>query len=245
MRRVAGDFVPELHPLPQRRHLYYVMREYPGQSLEERKRQHGLLSIPTCRTLATQLLRAVGKLHQRNLIHCDIKPDNLLLGDDERLRLLDFGLCYCPGLSNASRVSAAGTPSYMAPETLEGAAPTPAQDIYACGVTLYYLLTGHYPYGEVEAFQRPRFNQPAPASRYRPDIPPWLDDLLLRAVAVEPGKRLETAEQWLLEMEAGDQRPLINRSQPLLERHPLVFWRWVAAASLAANLVLLVQWLSS
>ena len=67
----------------------------------------------------------------------------------------------------------------------------------------------------------------------------------MRAVAVEPGKRLETAEQWLLEMEAGDQRPLINRSQPLLERHPLVFWRWVAAASLAANLVLLVQWLSS
>ena len=245
MRRVAGDFVPELHPLPQRRHLYYVMREYPGQTLEEHKRQHGLLSISACRTLAAQLLRAVGKLHQRNLIHCDIKPDNLLLGDDERLRLLDFGLCYCPGLSTANRVSAAGTPSYMAPETLGGAAPTPAQDIYACGVTLYYLLTGHYPYGEVEAFQRPRFNQPTPASRYRPDIPPWLDDLLLRAVAVDPGKRLETAEQWLLEMDEGDQRPLISRSQPLLERHPVLFWRWVAAASLVANMVLLVQWLSS
>ena len=244
MQRVAGDFTPELHPLPQRRHLYYVMREHPGQTLEARKRQHGLMSIAACRTLATQLLRAVGKLHQRNLIHCDIKPENLLLGDDERLRLLDFGLCYCPGLSAGDSISAAGTPSYMAPETLAGATPTPAQDIYACGVTLYYLLTGHYPYGEVEAFQRPRFHQPTPASCYRPDIPPWLDDLLLRAVAREPAQRIETAEQWLLEMEQGEQRPLLIRSQPLLERNPLAFWRWLAAASLTANLVLLVQWLA-
>ncbi|WVM93352.1 phosphotransferase [Halopseudomonas pachastrellae] len=111
------------------------MREYPGQTLEEHKRQHGLLSISACRTLAAQLLRAVGKLHQRNLIHCDIKPDNLLLGDDERLRLLDFGLCYCPGLSTASRVSAGYTQLYGT-RNPRGAAPTPAQDIYACGVTL-------------------------------------------------------------------------------------------------------------
>ncbi|GAA6129727.1 bifunctional protein-serine/threonine kinase/phosphatase [Halopseudomonas sabulinigri] len=240
MRRVASAFTPELHPLPQRRHLYYVMREYAGVTLEEQRRQHGLLSIPAWRELAAQLIKAVGKLHQRNLIHRDIKPENLHQGDDGQLRLLDFGLTYCPGLTQAQDGKAPGTPSYMAPEVLNGAEPHAQQDIYSTGVTLYFLLTGHYPYGEVEAFQRPRFGKPVPPSRYRPDVPPWLDDLLLRAVALEPKERFETAEQWLLELAQGESRPLHTSHQPLLQRDPLRFWRYFAMASLALNLLLAI-----
>lgn len=240
MRRVASSVAPELHPMPRRNHLYYVMREYPGQTLEQLRRQQGLLSLAAWQQIAVELIRAVGKLHQRNLLHGDIKPDNLHLGDDQRLRLLDFGLVYCPGLSVESRGNTAGTPSFLAPEALNGALPSVAQDIYATGVTLYFLLTGHYPYGEIEAFQRPRFGSPVPPSRYRPDLPPWVDHLLLQAVAVAPEQRFETAEQWLHELDSAEQRPLHAPQKPLLERNPLATLRWLAVLSVALNVYLLL-----
>ena len=107
---------------------------------------------------------------------------------------------------------------------------------------MYYLLTGHYPYGEIEAFQRPRFNQPVSASRYRPDLPDWLPHSLERAVAALPAQRYETAEEWLLVLEQADRRELSVRPRPLLEREPLKVWQTLAMASLLINLVLL-YWL--
>ena len=243
LRRVAGRHFAEAHALPQRQHLYYVQREYAGQTLAEHLRLSGPLGLPEWLDLAPRLLRALGLLHRRNILHRDIKPENLLWCDDGELRLLDFGLAYCPGLSRDEQHALPGTPSYIAPEAFAGAAPDRQQDLYAAGVTLYRLLTGHYPYGEIEAFQHPRFAKPAAPSRYRPDIPAWLDDCLLRAVAASPGERFETAEEWLLVVEQGERQALNVRPRPLLEREPLKVWRGVALASLLLNLILLVAFL--
>ncbi|MDD0843422.1 protein kinase domain-containing protein [Pseudomonas sp. Gutcm_11s] len=240
LRRVAGRHFPEAHPLPQRQHLYYVQREYAGQTLAEHLRLSGQLGLPEWLDLAPRLLKALGLLHRRNILHRDIKPENLLWCDDGELRLLDFGLAYCPGLSRDEQHALPGTPSYIAPEAFAGAAPDRQQDLYAAGVTLYRLLTGHYPYGEIEAFQHPRFGKPAAPSRYRPDIPAWLDDCLLRAVAASPGERFETAEEWLLVVEQGERQALNVRPRPLLEREPLKVWRGVALVSLLVNLALLI-----
>ena len=156
------------------------------------------------------------------------------------MRLLDFGLAYCPGLSQDEAHSLPGTPSYIAPEAFCGTPPSPRQDLYAAGVTLYHLLTGHYPHGEVEAFQHPRFGTPTPPSRYRPDLPAWLDECLTRAVAADPNERYETMEEWLLALEQGERRALTAKPRPLLEREPLKVWRVLALLSLLLNLVLLV-----
>ncbi|QKE63393.1 bifunctional protein-serine/threonine kinase/phosphatase [Aquipseudomonas campi] len=240
LRRVAGRNFAEAHPLPQRQHLYYVQREHQGQTLAEHLRLSGPLGLPEWLELAPRLLKALGMLHRRNLLHRDIKPENLLWCDDGELRVLDFGLAYCPGLSRDEAHALPGTPSFIAPEAFSGGKPSAQQDIYAAGVTLYYLLTGHYPYGEIEAFQHPRFGKPTAPSRYRPDIPTWLDDCLLRAVAVSPGERFETAEEWLLALEQGERQTLSLRPRPLLEREPLKVWRTVALVSLLLNLSLLV-----
>lgn len=240
LRRVAGRHFPELHALPQRQHLYYVQREYAGQTLAARLRHSGPLSLADWQNLAPRLIKALGLLHRRNIIHRDIKPENLLLGDDGELRVLDFGLAYCPGLTCDEAHTLPGTPSYIAPEAFAGSLSSPQQDLYAAGVTLYYLLTGHYPYGEVEAFQRPRFGQPTPASRYRPDLPAWLDEILLRAVVANPAQRFETAEEWLLALESGERQSLNNRPRPLLEREPLLVWRTLALLSLLLNLLLAI-----
>ncbi|TPG96286.1 bifunctional protein-serine/threonine kinase/phosphatase [Pseudomonas caspiana] len=239
LKRVAGRHFPEVHAASQRQHLYYVMREYSGSTLAQLHADVGLLPLPQWQDLAERLLRAVGMLHRRQILHRDIKPENLLLGDDGELRLLDFGLAYCPGLSEDQPSALPGTPSYIAPEAFRGDAPTPQQDLYAVGVTLYFLLTGHYPYGEIEAFQRPRFGVPVSASRYRPDLPEWIAQSLEHAVAADPDQRFETAEEWLLLLEQGERRSLSVRPKPLLEREPLKVWRTLALVSLLVNLVLL------
>jgi len=245
MRRVAGRHFAELHPLPERQHLYYVQREYAGTTLAQRFQQDGAIPLADLLQIASRLIRAVGMLHRRNILHRDIKPENLLLGEDGELRILDFGLAFCPGLSRDLPNHLPGTPSFIAPEAFTGAEPSAAQDIYATGVTLYYLLTDHYPYGEIEAFQRPRFGNPTPASRYRPDVPTWLEESLSRAVAVEPRQRFETAEQWLLELEQGEQRSAHVRPRPLLEREPLKVWRGMAMLSLLLNLLLVAMLIKS
>jgi serine/threonine protein phosphatase PrpC len=240
LKRVAGRHFPEVHAAGQREHLYYVMREYSGSTLAQLAQRTSSLPLAQWQSLAERLLRAVGMLHRRQIIHRDIKPENLLLGDDGELRLLDFGLAYCPGLSEDQPSALPGTPSYIAPEAFRGDPPSPQQDLYAVGVTLYFLLTGHYPYGEIEAFQRPRFGVPVSASRYRPDLPEWIAQSLERAVAAAPGERFETAEEWLLLLEQGERRSLSVRPRPLLEREPLKVWRTLALVSLVVNLVLLV-----
>jgi len=109
-------------------------------------------------------------------------------------------------------------------------------------VTLFFLLTGHYPYGEIEAFQHRRFARPTPVSRYRPDTPEWLEQHLERALQAAPEQRFETAEEWLLQLQQGELATLNTRSRPLLEREPLKVWRAVALVSLVVNLLLWV-WL--
>jgi len=240
LKRVAGRHFPEVHAASQRQHLYYVMREYSGSTLAQLHERVAALPLAQWQDLAERLLKAVGMLHRRQILHRDIKPENLLLGDDGELRLLDFGLAYCPGLSEDQPTTLPGTPSYIAPEAFAGEAPTPQQDLYAVGVTLYFLLTGHYPYGEIEAFQRPRFGVPVSPSRYRPDLPDWIAQSLERAVAADPGQRFETAEEWLLLLEQGERRSLSVRPRPLLEREPLKVWRTLALVMLVVNLVLLV-----
>ncbi len=242
LRRVAGRYFPEVHSLPQRQHLYYVMREYDGRTLAAVFSDNGPLPLAQWQDIARRLLRAVGMLHRRNILHRDIKPDNLLLSADGELRLLDFGLAHCPGLSAELPSDVAGTPNYIAPEAYAGHAVDARHDLYAVGVTLYFLLTGHYPYGEIEAFQRPRFAQPISPGRYRPDTPEWLERMLTRSVLSLPEQRFETAEQWLLVLEQGESNAPAVRPRPLLEREPLKVWRTLALLSLLGNLLLLV-WL--
>src|SRR5205823_4334442 len=116
-------------------------------------------------SLGEQLVRAVGAMHRRSIIHRDIKPANIHLGSDGQLRLLDLGLAQS-GMITVQAPAMAGTPSFLAPEQFEDAPASVRTDLYATGVTLYYLLTRHYPYGEIEPFQHPQFGQPAAASRY-------------------------------------------------------------------------------
>ena len=239
LRRLGSHYFPELFVRLERRHLYLLMKEYAGDSLAELPVSRQGWSIPEVVQQGIRLGKALGILHRRNILHRDIKPENLHWGQDGRLRLLDFGAACCPGVTEDRPDNMPGTPSFMAPELLAGQAATAQSDLYAAGVTLYWLLTHHYPYGEIEPFQKPVFGEPVSPARYRPDTPAWLESVLLKAVASQAERRFETAEEFVLALERGESLSLMPRRLPLMERQPLRVWQTIALGSLLLNLVML------
>lgn len=240
-RRVVARFFPQVISAGQKNYLYYLTTWHEGHTLQALLDAGGHLTVPDLVTHATKLVRAVGALHRRSIVHRDLKPANVHLGDDGELRVLDLGVA-TSGLESEQRDLApqAGTPSFLAPEQFDGQPASAQTDLYATGVTLYYALTRHYPYGEIEPFQRPRFGEPVPPTRYRPDLPQWLENLLLKAVAKQPSDRFETAEEMLLALERGASRPVLAPAPvPLAQRDPLATWKIIGAVSLVGNLLLL------
>ena len=241
-RRVVSPYFPQLVPADQKSCLYYLMTWHPGATLQARLDQGQHFPIGEVVRLGIGLLKAIATLHRLEIVHRDIKTDNIHLGQDGCLRILDFGVAISLGERKADEpIGQAGTPSYMAPELFENAEPQFGYDLYAAGVTLYHLLTRKYPYGEIEPFQTPKFVEPIRPTRWRTEIPGWLENILLKAVAKEAKDRFETPDEFILALERGALRPLAAPvRQPLAQRNPLKFWKGVAAIALLLNFVLLL-----
>lgn len=236
--------------------LYSVMPYYQGHTLETRLLRQPPVSLDEGTAIGITLAKAVYALNRLRIIHRDIKPDNVMLeaapsryaaGSNVSgwtLKLLDLGVARLPGIQHGADEDIPGTPSYMAPELFDGQAGDERSDVYALGVTLYRMYSGgHYPYGEVEPFSRPRFNKRTPLTRHRPDLPAWLDAVLARATAVDGNERYADAMELAFELENGLMRGA--RAQPdkrsWYERNPLRFWQVVSlllALALVVSLAL-------
>jgi len=241
-KRVVAHYFPQVVPIPAERRscLYYVMSWHPGATLQQKLDSGQHFSAVDVGSIGIRLAKGLGALHRLNIVHRDIKPANLHQGDDGKLRILDLGVAISALSGGTQSTGNPGTPSFMAPELFAGESANTQSDLYAAGVTLYHLLTRRYPYGEVEPFQRPRFGDPVPPTRYRPNIPQWLENIVLKAVAHDPKLRFETAEEMLHALEVGERRPILPPPPtPLMGRDPLLIWQWVGIFSLLANLVLL------
>ena len=226
---------------------YTVFDWHSGHTLEQMTAGTRLFEVGEVISGALAVARALGRLHRHGVIHRDIKPGNLHLGDDGQWRVLDLGVAISGREPTALRTLHAGTPSYMNPEQWSGDEHVPADagsDLYALGVTLYQWLTDKLPYGEIEPYQTARFRRdPKPPSRLRPEVPIWLDHVVLKAIALDPKQRFETAEELVLALERGASRPLAAMgSTPLAARDPRVLWQIALGVSLLFN-ALLVYWL--
>ncbi|QDZ26544.1 bifunctional protein-serine/threonine kinase/phosphatase [Noviherbaspirillum sp. UKPF54] len=242
-KRVVARFFPQVITPDQKNYQYYLSTWHEGRTLQQALDAGAHFTVPEAIALGSKLARAIAALHRRSILHRDIKPANVHLGADGELRVLDLGVARS-GLEEdeikAQECTLAGTPSFLAPEQFEHAPPSRQSDVYAAGVTLYVMLTRRYPYGEVEPFQHPRFGVPTPPSRFRPDLPLWLENVVLKAVARDPADRFETAEELLLALERGAANPTApRRPVPLAKRDPVSLWRAVAAAAIVINLLLL------
>lgn len=244
------------HPAGLPRNFLYVLYDWHGgETLQQQldRKQHPNLAHVL--TIGVQALKALGRLHRQGVIHRDIKPANLHQGSDGVLRVLDLGVALSGREPASMRRLHAGTPSYVNPEQWgyslkagaaegEGELPDAQSDLFALGVTLYQVLTRHLPYGAVLLHQVGRYyRDPTPPSRHNPEIPIWLDHVLLKAVSRDKRQRFETAEEFLLALVRGASRPLTAPpATPLIARDPTVLWKLALGVSVLFNL-LLIYWL--
>ncbi|MGE0712372.1 MAG: serine/threonine-protein kinase, partial [Planctomycetota bacterium] len=196
---------------------YLVMDLVSGRSLAQVLRQEGRLEPARAARLLGQILGALGEAHRLAIVHRDIKPDNVILTDDERVLVLDFGLAKIvgdpegPAESRRGPPAAAldpsvtrsgmvlGTPRYMSPEQADGAACDHRTDLYSCGVLLYELLTGRPPFlarDVLGLIAQHLYEEPHPPSEVAPEaaLPPALDAVVLRALAKRPDERWPSAQ---------------------------------------------------
>jgi serine/threonine protein phosphatase PrpC len=242
-KRVVSQYVPQVLPLSteKRSKLYYVMSWHDGATLQQRLDSGHHFTVAGVAKLGIEMMRGLGALHRLSIIHRDIKPANMHQASDHRLRILDLGVAYSKNVGKFELTQLEhnpGTPSFMAPELFDGAEANEQSDIYAAGITLYHLLTRKYPHGEIEPFQHPKFGEPTPITRYRPDIPAWLDNIVQKAISRDLAIRFETAEEMLLALEHGELKPLQAQRTPLIARARLVKWQWIAIFSFIINILL-------
>lgn len=240
-KRLVSQHFPQVVPIAAsaRHHLYYVMTFHAGATLQQHLDSGKHYTVAETAQLGVQIAKALGVLHRLSIIHRDIKPANLLQDERNALRVLDMGVALAAGVPYPELTGNPGTPSYMAPELFEREKATVQSDLYAAGVSLYHLLTRKYPYGEVEPFQHPRFGNAIPPTRYRPDIPQWLENVLLRAVARDRKQRFETAEEMLLALERGEVQPVSAPPPVPLMQRPTALWQAIALVSIVLNVLLL------
>src|SRR6478672_8538641 len=229
--RLAGPHVPGCFGTGDfNRQPYVVMERIPGKTLYSRIDQ---LPIPyeEARVIGGQIATALADLHRQNVIHHDIKPSSIMFRPSGECVLIDFGLSHhnqLPDLLQEEFRLPYGTAPYMAPERLLGVRDDPRSDLFSLGVLLYFFTTGERPFGETETMRGMRrrlWRDPHPPRKLRPDYPPWLQEIVLRCLEIEPVWRHPTASQLAFELAHPEQVRLTARSERL-KRDPLsVAWR--------------------
>ncbi len=180
--------------------LFIVMEFIPGKDLKQLIRERGRYSVAAGIPLIIQACAGLGYAHRAGLVHCDVKPHNMLVSPDGRLKVTDFGIAralatIAPG-EKADVVW--GSPLYFAPEQARGEAPSPASDVYSIGVVMYELLCGTPPFTASTPDELARLHisaRPIPIREYIPDIPTALEEIMMKVLSKEPSARYRTADQ--------------------------------------------------
>ncbi|MGE5274463.1 MAG: Stk1 family PASTA domain-containing Ser/Thr kinase [Verrucomicrobiota bacterium] len=177
---------------------YYIAMEYlDGRTLKELLVARGPTPIAVAIDYARQILAALGFAHRNGVVHRDIKPHNVSVAPDGRLKVMDFGIARAGASQMTETGSIIGTAQYLSPEQAKGAPVGPASDIYSVGVVLYEMLTGSVPFtGDtpLEIAMKHLSTTPEPPSERRPEVPHELDSIVLRALAKNPADRYSSAE---------------------------------------------------
>ena len=241
LQTVTGSHVPRFVAAGDLQRVPYLVMEYvQGQTLQHWLDQPQRPSPDEVARLGVAVAMAAHSLHAQNTVHLDLKPANVLMRPDGTAVLLDFGLscnALYPDLLAEQLRKAVGSPAWMAPEQVVGIRGDPRSDIFAIGVMLYQLATGELPFGApatAGGLRQRLWMDPLPPRKLQPQVPPWLQEVILRCLEPEAAKRYPSAAHLALDLRNPEQVTVTGRGMRTegtgLATH---LKRWLKAAGMA------------
>jgi len=249
-RRIDSPHVLKPCLLQRKRNFLYVATEYiDGQTLTQWMIDNPKPSLETVRGIVEQIAKGLRAFHRKEMLHQDIRPDNIMIDATGTVKIIDFGSTRITGVVEAAPSGNAddilGTQQYTAPEYFLGEPASARSDLFSLGVITYQMLTGKLPYGTqiANARTRSQFNGLVyrPASHGDRDLPQWIDGTLEKAVHPNPTKRYDNFSEFLFDLRHPNANYLSTSSTPLIERNPLLFWKSTAVVLALAVIVLLAM----
>jgi len=248
-RRLNSPHVLKPFARTRERRLLHVAMEYvEGQTLAQWMTDNPRPELEKVRSIVEQIARGLQAFHRMEMLHQDLRPQNIMIDGTGTVKIIDFGSARVAGVSECAapleRSSILGTLQYTAPEYFVGDPGTERADLYSLGVIAYQMLSGRLPYGAEAARVRTRAAQRrlqyATLLDEQGDIPAWVDAALRKAVHPDPLQRYESLSEFVYDLRHPNAALL--RPTPFVERNPALFWKGVSAAlGLALFLLLLAQ----
>jgi serine/threonine protein kinase/serine/threonine protein phosphatase PrpC len=246
-RRINSPHVVKPCRQSRKRHYLYVAMEYiEGQTLTQWMTDNPRPDLETVRGIVEQIGKGLGAFHRLEMLHQDLRPDNVMIDRNGTVRIIDFGAARVAGIAEMAtpgeRSDILGTAQYTAPEYFLGEPGTQRSDLFSLGVIAYQMLSGRLPYGAEIAKRRTRAAQRrlryASVLDAEREIPAWIDEVLKRAVHLEPFRRQEAVSAFLHDLRHPSSEYLAPLTPPLIERRPVLFWKSVSGVLLLIVLLL-------
>lgn len=219
-----------------RRHLFVAMEYVEGNTLAQWMVDHPRPELDAVRSLVTQIAKGLRAFHRLEMLHQDLRPENVLIDATGTVKIIDFGAVRVAGIVDGAASDRGheipGTAQYTAPEYFLGEEGTPRADLFSLAVLTYQMLGGRLPYGLEVAKTRSRAAQKklgyAPLREIRPELPAWIDEAIRKAVQPEPALRQGDVDEFVHDLHLPSPEFLHQRRPALIERHPVVFWKAVS-----------------
>ncbi|MBX3587377.1 MAG: bifunctional protein-serine/threonine kinase/phosphatase [Ramlibacter sp.] len=233
-RRINSAHVLKPCPQTRQRHAIYVATEFiDGQTLTQWMIDNPRPDLETVRGLVEQIARGLQAFHRMDMLHQDLRPENIMIDATGTVKIIDFGSTRVAGLVESAapgaREDILGTLQYAAPEYFLGETGTPRSDLFSLGVITYQMLSGRLPYGAEVSRARSRAAQNKlvydPVLDETREIPVWIDGVLRRAVHPNPLKRYGELSEFLYDLRHPNLEFLSRSRPPLIERSPVLFWK--------------------
>jgi serine/threonine protein phosphatase PrpC len=244
-RRINSPYVLKPRgPSRKRSYLYTVTEFIDGQTLTQWMIDNPKPGLESVRGIVEQIARGLQAFHRMEMLHQDLRPDNVMIDRTGTAKIIDFGSTSISGIADDA-LEILGTAQYTAPEYFLGEGGTSKSDIFSLGVIAYQMLTGRLPYGAQIAKTRTRAQQRK--LKYRPamdgnrEVAGWIDGALQKATHPDPGKRYDELSEFMFDLRHPNKNFIDKPVQPLLQRNPLLFWKVATAILAAAVFVLLYR----
>lgn len=246
-RRIDSRHVAKAWPLRRERRYLYTASEYvDGITLTQWMARHPRPDLEQVRGVVEQVIKGLQAFHRLEIVHQDLRPDNILIDAHDTVKIIDFGSTKVAGIAEIAQagdpLQIPGAALYAAPEYFLGEGGSTRSDIFSLGVIAYQMLAGKLPYGADVAKTRTKAAQRrlayVPVFDETRTVPAWMDDVLAKAVHPDPARRYQELSEFAYALRHPDPAAQGRRNLPLAERNPLVFWKLLCLGLAAAVLVL-------